>query len=66
METLPPKLQSRLLIGFDIRNSARHPDFVGIELRSPHGDALFVATRQQLLDIAQECGKAAALMPKPS
>jgi hypothetical protein len=66
METLPPNLQSRLLIGFDISKSARHPEFVGIELRSRHGDALFVVTRQQLLDIAQECGKAAALMPKPS
>jgi len=66
METLPPNLQSRLLIGFDIRNSVRHPNFVGIELRSPHGDALFVVTRQQLLDIAEECGKAAASMPKPS
>ena len=66
METLPPNLQSRLLIGFDIRKSARHVDIVGIELRSPHGDTLFVVTRQQLLDIAQECGKTAALMPKPS
>jgi hypothetical protein len=40
MKTLPPNLQSRLLIGFDIRKSARHPDLAGIELRSPHGDAL--------------------------
>jgi hypothetical protein len=66
MKTLPPNLQSRLLIGFDIRKSARHPDFVGIELRSRNGDALFVVTRQQLHDIAEECRKAAALMPKPS
>jgi hypothetical protein len=40
MKTLPPNLQSRLLIGFDIRKSARYPDLAGIELRSPHGDAL--------------------------
>jgi hypothetical protein len=66
METLPPNLQSRLLIGFDIRKAALNPNFVGIESRSPHGDALFVVTRQQLLDIAQECGNAAALMPKSS
>ena len=66
METLPPNLQRLLLIGFDIRKSPHDPGLAGIELRSSHGEALFVVTRQQLLDIARECGKAAQSMPKPS
>ena len=66
METLPPSLQRILLIGFDIRQSPHDPDLAGIELRSPHGEAMFVVTRQQLLDIARECRRAAELMPKPS
>lgn len=30
-----------------------------------HGDALFVVTRQQLVDIARECARTAEGMPKP-
>ncbi len=66
METLPPSLQRLLLIGFDIRKSQHDPGLAGIELKATHGEALFVVTRQQLLDIARECAKAAASMPMPS
>jgi hypothetical protein len=66
METLPPSLQRLLLIGFDIRKTEKDPGLAGIELRAVHGTALFVVTRQQLLDIARECGRAAESMPKPS
>ena len=66
METLPPDLQRLLLIGFDIRKSPDDPNLAAIELKAVHGDALFVVTRQQLLDIARECARAAEGMPKPS
>ena len=66
MEMLPPNLQRLLLIGFDIRKSPHDPGLASIELRNPHGEALFVVTRQQLLDIARDCARAAELMPKPS
>lgn len=66
METLSPDLQRLLLIGFDIRKSLNDPSLAGVELKAVHGDALFVVTRQQLLDIARECERAAEAMPKPS
>lgn len=66
METLSPDLQGLLLIGFDIHKNPSDPNLVGIELKAVYGDALFVVTRQQLLDIARECAKAAEGMPKPS
>jgi hypothetical protein len=65
MEDVPEELQNHILGEFHIRKGRmNHP--MGLELQSGHGMAIFVVTRQQLLDLAEECQKAAASMPKPS
>lgn len=65
MEDVPEELQNHILAGFYIRKG-RMNHAMGLELHSGHGMAIFVVTRQQLLDLAEECQKAAASMPKPS
>ena len=66
MEKIHPTLQELLLTAFHIAGNPKDPTLKGLILQSPHGDARFVVTRQQLLDIADECRKAATAMPKPS
>jgi hypothetical protein len=65
MEDVPAELQNHILGAFYIRKGKlKHA--MGLELHSGHGEAIFVVTRKQLLDIADECRKAADTMPKPS
>ena len=65
MEDVPAEMQNHILGGFHTRKG-RMKHAMGLELHSGHGVGIFVVTRQQLLDIAEECGKAADTMPKPS
>jgi hypothetical protein len=51
---------------FDWIPRHRDPNLKGMVLQSGHGDARFLVTRGQLLDIAAECAKAAQGMPRPS
>jgi hypothetical protein len=65
MEDVPAEMQNHILGGFHIRKG-RMKHAMGLELHSGHGMAIFIVTRQQLLDLAEECRKAADTMPKPS
>ena len=65
MEDIPADLKDHILGQFSIRRG-KMKHAVGLELHSAHGMAIFVVTRQQLLDMAEHCRKAAELMPKPS
>jgi hypothetical protein len=66
MGKIPESLQKLLLKDFDISSSPIDPSLKGLTLRCGHGEARFVVSRQQLLDIAQACLTAAEAMPRPT
>ena len=65
LEDIPKELKPHILLEYHLRSAP--VDFIkGLELRNAHGTAVFIMTRQQLLDLAHECQTAAEGMPKPS
>lgn len=65
LEDIPKDLKPHILLEYHVRGGP--VDFIkGLELRNAHGTAVFIMTRQQLLDLAHDCQTAAEAMPKPS
>jgi hypothetical protein len=62
---LPKELQGLVLREFEIFGSPE-PSLKGLVLHVEKGPQRCIVTRQQLLDIARACARAAASMPKPS
>ena len=65
LDDIPKDLKPHILLDYQLRGAT--VDFIkGLELRSAHGSAIFIMTRQQLLDLAHDCQTAAERMPRPS
>jgi hypothetical protein len=66
MERMPRSLEKFVLHQFDIRSTDHDPHIKALHFQTAGGDQMAIATRQQLLQIADACRKAAEAMPKPS
>jgi hypothetical protein len=66
MDNLPPNIAELLLTGFRAFVSEADPTFLGLVLERPTGEARFLMTRQQVVDLTQSLSEAVEKMPKPS
>jgi hypothetical protein len=67
VENIPANLRILAMRGFEVSPSPRDPAVAGFVLHRMDGQQFrVVVTRKMLLDLADECRKAAEAMPRPS